>query len=173
MLLNLDTVPPFYKNYVKLIEETDPIQALRISGNRAQELLHSIPLAKQDFSYASGKWTIRELLCHMIDAERIFSYRALRFARNDKKELAGFDENAYAPESNASGRELKNILAEMAHLRSSTIDLFTGFSAEMLSRKGNANGTELSVASQGFIIAGHETHHLKVLKERYFSAWNG
>lgn len=108
----------------------------------------------------------------MIDAERIFAYRSLRFARNDQTPLAGFDEKTYVPESNASGRELKSILAEMAHLRMATIDLFSGFNAEMLSRKGLANKNELSVASQGFIIAGHETHHVKVLTERYFSAWN-
>lgn len=172
MLLNLETVPHFYKNYVKLIEETDLIQALRISGNRAQEILHSIPQEKQDFMYAENKWTIREVLCHMIDTERIFTYRALRFARHDQTPLAGFDEQTYTPESNAHGRELKNILAEMAHLRMATIDLFAGFNAEMLSRKGTANNNELSVASQGFIIAGHETHHIRILSERYFSAWN-
>lgn len=172
MLLNLDTVPHFYKKYVKLIEETDIIQALRISGNRAQEILHSIPTDKQDFKYGGDKWTIREVLCHMIDAERIFTYRALRFARNDQTELSGFDENSFTPESNASNRELKNILDEMAHLRTATIDLFGGFSTEMLSRKGMANKSEMSVASQGFIIAGHEQHHLNILKERYFTAWS-
>ncbi len=172
MLLNLDTIPHFYKNYVKLIEETDLIQALRISGNRAQEVLHAIPVEKQDFKYGDGKWTIREVLCHMIDAERIFGYRALRFARNDQTPLPGFDEATYTPESNASGRELKSIIAEMAHLRMSTIDLFSGLNTEMLSRKGTANKNELSVASLGFIIAGHETHHIKILNERYFSAWN-
>lgn len=171
MLLNLDTIPHFYKNYVKLIEETDLLQALRISGNRCQELLHSIPADRQDFRYGEGKWSIRELLCHMIDAERIFTYRALRFARNDKTPLSGFDENVYTPESNAAGRDLKSIINEVAHLRTSTIDLFSGFTADMLSRKGTANNVELSVASVGFIIAGHETHHVKILKERYLSAW--
>ena len=96
MLLNLDTIPPFYKNYVKLIEETDLLQALRISGHRCQELLHSIPQDKQDFKYAEEKWTIRELICHLIDSERIFSFRALWFARNDKTPLPGFDENQFA-----------------------------------------------------------------------------
>lgn len=169
MLLNLDTVPPFYKNYVKQIEETDLLQALRISGHRALELLHSIPEEKADFRYAEGKWSIRELLCHMIDAERIFAYRALRFARNDKTPLAGFEEKEYAPEANASGRSLQKIAAEMAHLRSATIDLFEGFTPEMLIRKGTANKNELSVVALGFIIAGHETHHCNVLKERYLS----
>jgi uncharacterized damage-inducible protein DinB len=83
MLLNLGTVPNYYKNYVKQIDETDLLQALRISGHRALELLHAIPQDKPDFRYAPEKWTIRELLCHMLDTERIFTYRALRFARKD------------------------------------------------------------------------------------------
>jgi uncharacterized damage-inducible protein DinB len=170
MILNLETVPPFYKNYVKLIEEADLLQALRISSHRCLELVHSIPPEKVDFSYADGKWTIREVLCHMIDAERIFGYRALRFARNDKTPLAGFEEKDYAPQANASGRSIQKIAAEMAHLRSSTIDLFEGFTPEMLLRKGTANNNELSVMALGFIVAGHETHHCQVLKERYLSA---
>jgi len=169
MILNLETVPHFYKNYVKQIEETDLLQALRISGHRALELVHSIHESKVDFQYAPGKWTVRELLCHMIDAERIFTYRALRFARNDKTPLAGFEEKGYAPQANASGRSLQKIAVEMAHLRSSTIDLFEGFTPEMILRKGLANNNELSVVALGFIIAGHETHHCQVLKERYLA----
>ena len=169
MILNLETVPPFYKNYVKQIEETDLLQALRISGHRCLELVHAIPDEKADFRYENGKWSVRELLCHMIDAERIFAYRALRFARNDKTPLAGFEENDYATEANASGRSLQKIVADMAHLRSSTIDLFESFTPEMLTRKGISNKNEFSVMVLGFIIAGHETHHCNVLKERYLS----
>lgn len=169
MILNLETVPSFYKNYVKQIEETDLLQALRVSGHRCLELVHAIPEEKVDFRYADGKWTIRELLCHIIDAERIFTYRALRFARNDKTPLSGFEENDYAPQANASGRSLQKIAAEMAHLRSATIDLFESFTPEMLIRKGTANKNELSVIVLGFIIAGHETHHCNILKERYLS----
>ncbi len=169
MLLNLETVPHFYKNYVKQVEESDLLQALRISGHRALELVHAIPPNKLDFKYAADKWTVRELLCHVIDAERIFAYRALRFARNDKTPLAGFEENDYAPQANAAGRSLEKITAEMAHLRSSTIDLFEGFTPEMLTRKGTSNKNELSVVALGFIIAGHETHHCHILKERYLA----
>lgn len=169
MLLNLETVPHFYKNYVKQIEETDLIQALRISGHRTLELVHFIKEEKADYRYAEGKWSVRELLCHMIDAERIFAYRALRFARNDKTNLSGFEENDYAIQANAAGRSLRKIADEMAHLRVSTIDMFDGFSPEMLTRKGSANNNELSVTSLAFIIAGHETHHRKILMERYLS----
>ena len=167
MLLNLDNIPPFYKNYVKQIDEPDVLQALRISGHRMLELVHSIPADKADFAYAPGKWTVREVLCHMMDAERIFCYRALRFARNDKTPLPGFEENDYAPQANASGRSLQKIAAEMGHVRSATIDLFESFTPEMLHRRGTASSKELSVIALGFIIPGHETHHRKILVERY------
>lgn len=169
MLLNLDTIPPFYKNYVKLVDETDVVQAMRVSGYRTLELVHSIKPALADHAYAPGKWTVRELLCHMIDAERIFAYRALRFARNDKTPLAGFEENDYAPQANAAHRDLKKIASEMTHLRQCSVDLFESFSEEMLWRKGMANNNELSVLAIGFIIAGHETHHRKILAERYLA----
>ncbi|HZX73529.1 MAG TPA: DinB family protein, partial [Cyclobacteriaceae bacterium] len=155
MLLNLETIPHFYKNYVKHVEESNILQALRVSGHRAQELIHAIKPDKADFRYAEGKWTLREVLCHMIDAERIFAYRALRFARNDKTNLSGFEENDYAPQANASNRSLNKIADEMAHLRTASIDMFEGFSPEMLTRKGTANNNEISVAALGFIIAGH------------------
>lgn len=167
MFINLETIPPFYKNYVKQVEQSDMLTAMRISGYRTLELVHSIPEKKMDYRYADGKWTIRELLCHMIDAERIFAYRALRFARNDKTNLPGWEENDYAPQANAANRSLKKIADEMQHLRVSTLDMFEGFTEEMLMRKGTANNNEMSVVALGFIIPGHETHHRNVLKERY------
>lgn len=167
MFINLDTIPPFYKNYVKQVEQSDMLTALRISGYRTLELVHSIPEKKMDYRYADGKWSVRELLCHMIDAERIFAYRALRFARNDKTNLPGWEENDYAPQANAANRSLKRIADEMQHLRISTIDMFEGFTEEMLTRKGTANNNEMSVVALGFIIPGHETHHRNILKERY------
>lgn len=169
MIINLETIPTFYKTYIKLVDETDLLQALRLSSYRSLELLHSLPEAKWDFRYADGKWSVRELWGHVIDAERIFAYRALTFARNDKVELPGFDENQYVPESNAAGRSLKKIADEFMHTRMSTIDLFESFSEDMLSRKGKANKNEVSVAALGFIIAGHETHHRKILRERYLA----
>ena len=167
MFVHLENVPRVYKNYVKLVEETDILHALRISGERMMEVLAPLTEAQQDHRYAEGKWSIRELLCHMIDAERIFAYRALRFARNDKTALPGWEENDYAPEANAEGRSLSQIVEEMRGLRQSTIDLFEGFSAEMLDRKGTANNSEISVAALGFVIAGHEIHHRNILMDRY------
>jgi uncharacterized damage-inducible protein DinB len=170
MFLNLETIPSFYKGYVKLVEHPDVLQALRISGYRMMELIHSIPEEKGDFRYAEGKWSIRQVLCHLMDAERIFCYRALRFARNDETPLPGFDENAYALQLNAEGRTLAQLGDEMQHLRTSTVDLFNGFTQEMLVRKGTANKNELTVGALGMIIAGHETHHGKVIRERYLMA---
>lgn len=167
MLINLDSIPPFYKNYIKLIEEPDMLQALRISGHRALELIHSLQESKADYRYQEGKWTVREVACHMMDAERIFAYRALRFSRNDATPLAPFDENSYTPESNASGRPLRRIADEMARLRDTTLDLFESFSPEMVQRHGMVGTNRLSVAALGYIIAGHETHHCQVIRERY------
>jgi len=169
MLLNLDSVSGHFKTYVKQVDETDVIQALRLSGFRSQMLIHSIPADKIDFRYAEGKWTIREVLCHLIDAERIFAYRALRFARNDSTHLHGFEENDYAPEANAGGRSLKKIADEFTHLRASTVDMFEGFTEDMLRRRGVAGKNEVSVLAYGFVIAGHETHHRKILSERYLA----
>jgi uncharacterized damage-inducible protein DinB len=169
MFINLETIPTFYKNYVKQVDTTDMLTAMRLSGYRTLELVHSIPEKKIDYRYADGKWSIRELLCHMVDAERIFAYRALRFARNDKTNLPGWEENDYAPQANAANRSLKKIADEMQHLRTANIDMFEGFTEEMLTRKGIANNNEMSVIALGFIIPGHETHHRNILKERYLS----
>lgn len=169
MLIHLENVPRFYKNYVKQVEETDVLQALQRSGEQTMKVVASITEAQQDHRYAEGKWSIRELLCHLIDAERIFAYRALRFARNDQTPLPGWEENDYAPLANAGGRGLSQIAGEMQRLRLSTIDLFEGFTEEMLWRKGLANNTEISVMALGFVIAGHETHHRKILLERYLT----
>lgn len=166
---NLDTVPTFYKNYVNHVKDAEMLAALESSNQQVLKLVRSLPLDKGAYRYQPGKWSIQELLCHMMDAERIFAYRALRFARNDKKELQGFDENTYAPEANAHGRTLSQLADEMERLRRTTLDLFASFTPEMLQRTGKANNTEVSVLNLAYIIAGHETHHCNVLRERYLT----
>ena len=155
--------------YVKLVKETDLLEAMRESGKVTLKLVRSIPEAKGEFRYQPKKWSIKELLCHMIDAERIFAYRALRFSRNDQTPLSGFEEKDYAPQSNAHNRSIESIANEMEHVRLSNIDLYSSFSDEMLLRTGKANNTEISVLNLGFIISGHETHHRNVLLERYLN----
>jgi uncharacterized damage-inducible protein DinB len=166
---DLDTVPPFYKRYVEHVKEFDMFHILDDSNKQLLALLGTIPEEKGAFRYAPGKWSIKELLCHMMDAERIFAYRALRFARNDSTPLQGFEENDYAPEANAHGRSIQQLVEEMDRLRKSTIDLYKSFTPEMLTRKGSANNTEISVLNLGYIIPGHETHHKMVLQERYLT----
>ena len=167
ILPDLESVPPFYQGYVNNVKDRDLYEILRLSNKQALEVIRSIPESKGEFRYAAGKWSVKELLCHMIDFERIFAYRTLRFARKDRTPLPGFEENDYAPEANAHARSVKELADQMERLRQTTIDLFEGFTPEMLRRKGIASNSELSVVNLGFIIPGHETHHRKVLQERY------
>ena len=167
--INIDSVPKFYQTYVKHVDGAPLIESLQISHQKLQEVLVSIPEVKGDFRYEAGKWSIKELLCHMMDAERIFCYRALRFSRNDGTELHGFDENTYAPEANAHSRSIIQLAKEMHNLRISTLDLFRSLTKEMLDRTGKANNTQIGVMALGYVVAGHETHHRIVLQERYFS----
>lgn len=167
LTLDLQTVPTYYQNYVKHVMDLPLMEALKSSQQSLQKLLLSIEEQKGDFRYAPEKWSIKELVCHMMDAERIFCYRALRFARNDKTSLHGFDENTYAPEANAHARTLVQLAQECSHLRICTLDLFNSFTDDMLLRTGKANNTEIPVLALGYIIAGHETHHRNVMQERY------
>jgi hypothetical protein len=161
------TLPDFHKRYVEHVKNYDVLHALKLSSAETLKLVKSLPENKGDYKYAPDKWTIKELLCHMMDTERILAYRALRFARNDQTPLAGFEENDYAPQANAGNRVLQEIAEEMDRLRLTTIDLFKNFTPEMLTRSGLANNLELSVVNLGYIIAGHESHHRAILRERY------
>jgi hypothetical protein len=163
----MSTVPPFHQGYVQLVKDRDLFENFEHSAAITQQLLSKLPEDNGDFAYAPGKWTVKELLCHMLDTERILAYRAMRFARNDGTPLPGFEENDYAPEANAHNRTVATIAAEMGRLRLTTIDLFRSFTPAMLQRTGLANNTKLSVVNLGFIISGHETHHRKILAERY------
>jgi len=163
----LDTIPPYYRNYVALVPEGDPVEAMRASMERIQALVRRLPEDKAGHRYAEGKWSIREVLCHLMDGERVFACRALRFARGDRTPLPGYDQDLYAPQANAAARTLERLADEMLRLRASTVDLFKSFTPEMLARSGEANQNILTVLALGFIIAGHERHHLKVLEERY------
>ena len=165
-----NTLPPFYKGYVDLVRHMDLSEALYNSGITTFELIKSIPEEKGEFRYAPGKWSIKELLNHVLDAERIFCYRALRFSRMDSTPLPGFEENDYAPNANAHARSLNAFADELARLRATTIDLFSSFTPEMLQQKGAANNSTISVINLGYVIAGHETHHRNILTERYLGA---
>ncbi len=152
------------------VHDMNLLDALEQSNMNLVALLTPVPENMGEYRYEKGKWSIKELICHMMDAERIFAYRALRFARNDATELAAFEENDYAPQANAHGRTIKQLLQEATTLRKTTIDLFSSFTPEMLERKGTANKNVVSVINIGYIIAGHETHHRNILNERYLKS---
>ncbi len=164
---DLETVPQYFRHYVELVKDMDVLESLRHTSGTMTEVLKTIPDSKGDHRYAEGKWSIRESLVHVMDVERVMAYRALRFSRNDHTDLPGFDEKAYAPESNASTRTIRELASELEHLRQSTIDLFASFSPEMLAREGTANKNKISVLNLGYIIAGHDLHHQRLLTERY------
>lgn len=161
-----DTYPAFYHTYVNEVPENDLLQALH-NNRQAIEPLMLQAMDKGNYRYAEGKWSIKEVLMHIIDAERIFAYRALTFARGDKNALPGFDEDAYVNYYSADKRTLQHIYGELIAVRNTTMFLFQSFDEEALQRSGIANGNAISVSALGFVIAGHANHHFKVIKERY------
>lgn len=158
----------FYATYINQVSsEYTLIEELEISVHRFVKFVQNIPLDKFDYRYAEGKWTIKDIIQHLIDAERIFAYRALRFARNDKAELPGFEENDYVEEANAIKRSIQDLLTELAVVRQATLSLFKSFSNEELLRIGTASNNQMSVRALGFTIIGHQNHHQRVFEERY------
>jgi uncharacterized damage-inducible protein DinB len=131
------------------------------------DFILSLPEEKLTYRYAKGKWTIKEMLVHIIDDERIYTYRALRFARNDKTELPGFEQDDYARHSGANERGISDILREFAAVRRATIALFEGLDADALVRRGVADGKVMSVRAAAYHIAGHELRHVNIIRERY------
>ncbi|MCG8389591.1 MAG: DinB family protein [Cytophagales bacterium] len=162
------TLPEFYKRYIDPLEYDELIPALISSGNESIDLFKSIPEASGNYRYEEGKWSIKQVIQHIMDAERVFCYRALTFSRGDDTRLPGFDENSWAAASLVSDRKLYKLIEAYANLRASTVDLFGSFTGEMLQRTGDANGIQVDVLTLGFLIVGHEAHHRRVLLDRYF-----
>ncbi|WP_438965270.1 DinB family protein [Flavobacterium sp.] len=158
---------PFYANYISLAQSLELTSDFQNQMDSCLEFYKNIADDKLGFSYLPNKWTIKEVLIHVIDCERIFAYRALRIARNDKTPLPGFDENSFTKEVYASNRTLISILKEYTTVRNATISLFESFNEEQLLRVGIASDKTISVRAIGKIIMGHELHHIQVIKERY------
>jgi len=165
--LNNNEYASFYKNYIKTVGTSNLFEILTTSHDELILTVKNLSEEKLMFSYAEGKWTIKELLQHLIDTERVMCYRALRFSRNDTTDLPGFDENLFIKNSNGNERTSIDLLEEFTLVRKSTISLFKSFSAKMLSTTGTIDGSIMSVRALGFIVAGHQIHHLKVIRERY------
>jgi uncharacterized damage-inducible protein DinB len=160
---------PYTISYIGLLPDDGLIlRHLQDNLTNTSNFLRSLSEEKLNYRYAEGKWTIKEILAHLIDDERIYSYRALRFARNDKTELPGFEQDDYALESGANERSIEDLLQEFATVRRATISLFDSFDTEALMRVGVASGNVMSVRAAAYHIAGHELRHINIIKERYY-----
>ena len=161
--------PPYFSTYISKVTENDCISALENTEKEFISFFKSIPENKGDFAYAPGKWTIKQLILHIADAERIFAYRALRFARGDEQQNLSFEEDDYAKNCEAEKRTLQSVIEEFAAVRRSTILLFKSFSDKTLQNTGNMAAGKTTVNALGFTTSGHASHHVGVLKERYLN----
>lgn len=164
---DLSRVPEFYYGYISTVKEDDLMAGLKSSTNNLFELIRSIPVDKRDHRYAEGKWTIKEVVQHMLDGERVFAYRALRFARKDDTPLPGFDENLFAQTAKADKRNWTDMVEEFAALRKANEVMFASFDKEQLECSGIASEKPTYVLGIGFILAGHVNHHCRIIRERY------
>jgi hypothetical protein len=158
---------PYYGKYISLVPDGDLVDTLRTQIAETISLLRTIPEDRASYRYAPGKWSIKEVVGHMADVERVMTYRALRIARADATPLAGFDENAYVPAANFEARSLASLTHELAEVRRATVAFFETLDPDAAARRGSANNNEISARALAYIVAGHERHHVGILKERY------
>lgn len=162
---------PYAIVYIQLLPDDGMIlKHLRSNGRMVEQLLRSLTPEEWVFRYAEGKWTIKEILLHMIDDERIYSYRALRFARNDSTELPGFNQDPYVIESKANERTAASLMEEYAAVRNATISLCENLPEEAWMRGGRADNHPTTVRALIYHLAGHELHHMNIIKEKYLPA---
>jgi hypothetical protein len=157
----------YFKRYIDQVDGGDFLKTLEEALPKTVAFLNSLDAEKWNYRYADRKWSVKEVLLHVIDTERIMAYRALRIARNDKTPLTGFEQDDYIPFVDAENRSPTSLIEEYKAVRKASIEMFRYFNDEMLNRIGTASGNPFSVRALGFIIAGHEAHHLKIVKERY------
>ena len=161
--------PSFYKSYVDNVKTDNIIKELRDQVLDIQALISKIPEEKENYVYEAGKWTIKEIIGHIIDTERVLGYRAMRFARKDKTPLPGYDENYYVANANFNKQTLYSLGHEFAIVREANLALFKVWDEEALSQVGVANGLDVSVRAMLFMIAGHATHHMQIIKTKYLA----
>ncbi len=162
-----DEHAPYYQKYLDQLPPGDVLVHLETQAAETAKLFAATSEARAAHRYAEGKWSVKEVIGHLSDCERVFAYRALSFGRGDAAELPGFDENAWAPEGGFDRRTLADLAAEFAVVRAASLALFRGFDDEALLRRGRASASPFSVRALAAIIAGHERHHVKLLRERY------
>jgi hypothetical protein len=161
---------PDHRGYVELVPEGDVLDRLMEQIHATQALLRGLPNERALHRYAPDKWSVKEVVGHLSDAERIFCARAVAFARGDRTALPGFDHDAYVAAAGFDRRSLSNLIEELAAVRAATLRLFEGLPEEAMSREGVANGKRLSVRALAWVITGHERHHQRILRERYLGA---
>ncbi|WPR70683.1 DinB family protein [Flavobacterium sp. NG2] len=157
----------FFATYIKALDNIELIEDLEISLHQFIKFVQNIPMDKFDFRYAEDKWTIKDIIQHLIDSERVFSYRAMRISRNDNTPLPGFDENLFVDNTDANARSIQDLLAELSAVRFSTLFLFKSLTDEQLMRIGTVSDNLVSVRALGFLTIGHQKHHQKIFEERY------
>ncbi len=157
----------YYSRYTALVPDGPIVETLRAQGEETAAFLARVPADREEHRYAEGKWSVKEVLGHLTDAERVFSYRVLRIARGVETPLAGFDENRYVPAGRFGARSLKSIAEEFRAVREATLRLLDGLDEEAFARTGVANDDPVTVRALAWIMAGHERHHVALLKERY------
>ena len=160
---------PYYDKYVAEVPEGDIVDILRAQRDETARLIAGIDERKASHRYAPGKWTVAELLGHVIDTERVFTYRAVAFARGDRTPLPSMDQEVWAAGSNATARTLKSLLEEYQAVRAATIALFGSLGEREFARDGVASDNRVTVRGLAWITAGHERHHMKILRERYLT----
>lgn len=165
--LKFEEYHPYYQPYVDKAEGLGIMADLKEGLRQALAFIRAIPENKHNFRYADGKWSVKEVVQHLIDTERVFAYRALCIARHDKTNLPGFDQDDFVSHSRAANRNMTDLIAEYQAVRMATIALFESFEKDVLTAVGRANNSLLSVRAIAFIIAGHEKHHLQIIKVRY------
>jgi hypothetical protein len=164
---NPDEHIAYYGRYITLVPDGDLVAFLESEIETTVALLRRTPLNRADFAYAPGKWTVKQVVGHLTDTERVMGFRALWFARRDVQPLPGFDENAWVPSGHFADRSLADLTDEFQAVRGATLAFARGLDPEAVTRRGIANGAEISVRALLYIIAGHERHHVGLLKERY------
>jgi len=161
---------PFYEKYIALIPGTDILGALEAQRLVMAQLLGARSEREGNFRYATDKWSVKEVIGHVSDSERIFAYRALRFARGDSTPLSGFEQDDYVKNGGFGDRTLADLAQEFREVRAATIALFSGLDSPSWQRRGVANNNQVSVRALAYIIAGHDLHHRRILEEKYLPA---
>ena len=164
---NINPMPEYFDRYINLVPDIEIIEAFDNSIEQLNSIDRDLFTKLDGKRYAPDKWTVKDIIQHSIDTERILSYRALRFARNDDTPLHGFDENSYAVNTTANDRTIISLLQELILVRGTTKMMFENFNHPMLLRKGIASNKEISVLALGFTIIGHQLHHLRIIEQRY------